>query len=429
MGKILLYGLLFFSAFLIFISPALAAIPYLANSLLQPQYIWRWVFEGIPIFKITAIYAILGALVLAAQGKIDWDLVKEKQNKYLIAILFLMHISHWLSPYEGVRVSVSPQIVLDTILSIFVMYFVLLVALSQKNIIKIFVLTFSICALYYVYWTNLAYFEQNWARFIQGRLAGPFRSPYRDGNVLSVLIVMFLPFVSLYAFVAKSKLLRFGSLLVIPFAWHSLVLMSSRAALLSSLITLLVVAFFLKSKKISIGIGLAFAVFLVYQGSLVLDRTTETISAAATEQERPVNPRLVSWSVGVDIAMEYPFLGAGVQMFEAAARDLYPGKTPHVAHNTFLNFSANTGLITGFLFLLILYSSIKRSIFHGLSDPDLRDPYFFALAASGSSLVGFLVCSVFLDLIIFEPFYVMLLINLAAHHFISKDCGSGRSDE
>jgi O-antigen ligase len=78
------------------------------------------------------------------------------------------------------------------------------------------------------------------------------------------------------------------------------------------------------------------------------------------EPEKPINPRLISWEAGLKLIPKYPILGAGVQKFEAATRAHFPGMTPHVAHNTFLNFSVNAGLPTGLLFLSLIYIGWKR---------------------------------------------------------------------
>ena len=117
---------------------------------------------------------------------------------------------------------------------------------------------------------------------------------------------------------------------------------------------------------------------------------------------------------------ENPIFGAGVQMFEAAVNEHLPGMTPHVAHNTFLNFSVNTGLVTGVIFLLLIYGSLVR--FRALlkSKLSLNKISLYALACSSIAIFGFFVCSMFLDLVIFEPFYIALAINLCAWH-VSKD--------
>lgn len=412
MGRFILYIAIVCAAFSLFAAPWITGLAYVANSLLQPQYIWFWVFQDIPIFRITAGLAILGLIFALAQKKASLEIYKNKQNFMILVIWIWMHLSHQFSPFSGSAASVSPDIVLSTINSILIMYFVLLPLCQSEKALKYLCYTFIMAGAYYIYWANAAYLNQEWYRFINDRLTGPHQSPYRDGNVLSTLIVMCLPFIILLYFRVEKLIFKAAIVLAVPLGWHAMVLFSSRAALLASVITLLLLAYVIRSKKANIVIGLSFVVFMAYQGALLLDRTAETVDSAKVQTDEPINPRLISWEAGLRLIPEYPLFGAGVQMFEAAVRANFPGMTPHVAHNTFLNFSANTGVLTGLLFLFLIYGAWRRLIIAKKMQKELSDIPYYALVASSVSILGFFVCSVFLDLIIFEPFYVVLMINL-----------------
>lgn len=412
MGRTLLLALLLIVSLSIFYVPWVAGIAYVANSLMQPQYIWPWIFDGIPIFRITAAFAILSFMIAFMQKKLDLSIYKEKQNILLMVLWLWMHLSNWLSPYKGTWASVSPELVLSTLNSIMIMYFVLLPLCNNEKAIKYLCYVFIGCGLYYTYWANNAYLSQEWYRFVQGRLTGPVGSPYRDANTLSTLIVMTLPILVLQYFRTKSRLIKLSIILAVPLAWHALILFSSRGALLATIITLLPTALVVKSKKFNAILITSFSLFLVYQGSLLLNRTTDTIELAATNVDEPINPRLVSWEAGLKLIPIYPLFGAGVQRFEAATRNHFPNMTPHVAHNTFLNFAANTGLPTGLIFLILIFTSVKRYFTVISKEIELSNVNYFATVSSSISLMGFFICSIFLDLIIFEPMYFALLLNL-----------------
>jgi len=286
----------------------------------------------------------------------------------------------------------------------------------NEKALKYLCYTFVAVGIYYVYWANSAYINQEWHKFFNNRLVGPSQSPYQDANVLSTLIVMCLPFIILLFFRVKSPIQKAGIILVVPLAWHAMILFSSRAALLASLISFLPLAYVLRSRKANIVIAMSFILFLFYQGSMLLDRATGTLESATVNAEEPINPRLVSWEAGLRLIPEYPIFGAGVQMFEAATSNHFPGKTPHVAHNTFINFAANTGLITGVLFLTLIYMAFSRLRFARKHELSLSDNCVFALTASSISIIGFFICSIFLDLIIYEPFYIALIINLISYN-------------
>jgi hypothetical protein len=429
MGRFLLFTLIIGAGFSLLFAPWIAGLAYVLNSLLQPQYIWPWIFEGIPIFRITAGLAILGSIFALSQKKADSEIYKDRQNLIILIIWFWMHLSHLLSSFKGAPVSVSPELVLGSINSIFIMYFALLPLLNNEKALKYLCYGFIFVGGYYVYWANSAYLNQEWYRFVNERLTGPYGSPYRDGNVLSTLIVMSLPFIILLFFRVKNKVFKGLILVSIPLAWHAIVLFSSRTALLASVISLLLTASVIKSKKVNILIASSFVVFMVYQGSLLIGRTTETIESSRVETNEPINPRLISWEAGLRLIPEYPVFGAGVQMYEAATRYHFPGMTPHVAHNTFINFSANTGILTGIMFLLLIYFSWQRLKYAKNTNGSFHDIYYYATIASSISLMGFFVCSIFLDLIIYEPFYIVLVINLIAWKGLEKTVNTTASTE
>ena len=420
MGRFLLFVLIFFTASTIFYMPWMAGVAYVINSLLQPQYLWPWVFQGMPIFKVVAALSIIAFFITLAQNKLSLGIYKEKQNAVILIIWTWMHISNILSPYKGEYVSVPPEVVLGTFNSIVIMYFILLPLLSDDRSLRWLCYSFIFVGAYYTYWANSAYIHQEWYRFSNNRLTGPYASPYADGNALSTLIVMCLPFIILYFFKSKNIVTKLAVLLCVPLAWHAIILFSSRAALLASIVTLLFIALAVKSKRFNVLIFTGFLAFMVYQGSLLVTRTSDTIEAAKIDANEPINPRLISWEVGLRLIPEYPVFGAGVQMFEAASRNHFPGMTPHVAHNTFLNFSANTGLLTGLMFLSLLFMAWKRLKNAKKFQTSFADFDYYATIASCISLLGFFVCSMFLDLIIYEPFYVVLMINLISWHSLSK---------
>jgi hypothetical protein len=301
-----------------------------------------------------------------------------------------------------------------------IMYFVIL-ALCQKEVaLKSLSYVFILVGIYYIYWANSAYFSQEWYRFINNRLEGPAGSPYQDANVLSTLIVMCVPFITFMFFRVKHTFLKILVVMMVPLAWHAIILFSSRAALLASVISLLVMAYVIRSVKVNIVMGAFFMLFMVFQGAMLLDRTNETIERNQTYADEPINPRVVSWGVGLRLIPIYPVFGVGVQMFEAAASDHFPGETPNVVHNTFLNFSANTGLLTGILFLGLIWLAWIRLKEARRMKVFFDDLDYYALVSSSTSIIGFFVCSMFLDLIIFEPFYIALIINLISYSRLSE---------
>ena len=420
MVKLALYLSLIISSFMMFNAPWIAALVYSIVSVMQPQYIWFWAFEDFSVFTVSAVITILAWFVQAFKGNIRWEVYKSGQFKGVVLLTIIFHISNALTPYETYFSLVSGDLVVDILTTIAIMYFFVLPLINDEDTIKFFGFMYIFVVVYYAYWANDHYLANNWSQFTMGRLLGPRGSPYADGNVTSIVLTSGLGFVMFGSRYFKKNWMKIGLLLTIPFIWHALILFASRGALISAPAVTLFFAMVVKSKVLNIGMAVGFVVMLVWQGGMLTERTTNTVEQAQSESsDKPLNPRLVSWSVGIDIAMEYPLLGAGPQRFQYASRDLYPGKSPHVAHNTFLNFAANTGLIAGFIYLSFFWISYKQFKYVKKRVPD-NSTFSYINFSCMSGLCGYFTGAFFLDLIIFEPFY-FLLVLISANYYLVKN--------
>jgi O-antigen ligase len=267
----------------------------------------------------------------------------------------------------------------------------------------------------------MQYFTSNWSQFVAGRLEGPAGSPYSDGNVFSVLYVIGLPFILFAIYQVDRTWQKALLILCIPLLWHALVLYASRGALLSAGVATIASAWMIKSKAFNVVLVAGFFVFVIDQGGQVISRASEAVQQSESGERKVVNPRIISWQVGLQLIGKHPITGVGPQRFLEASAFYFPGQTPHVAHNTFLNFSANTGLVTGFAFLSFFW--VARKMYRwNKSTLDERPNSFYTYVnkASFCGLIGFFVGALFLDLIIFEPFYFLLLIIVANNFALKK---------
>jgi len=429
MVKLGLYLALLASALCIFNAPWIAAFTYSIVSVMQPQYIWFWAFEDFSAFKASAGITIIAWVWHALQGNIRWDVYKTGQFKGMFGLFIIIHLSSLFTPFDSYYSAVSGDLVVDIFTTIFMMYFFVLPLINREDTIKYFGYMYIFIVVYYAFWANDHYFSNNWSMFDQGRLIGPRYSPYKDGNTASILLTSGMAFVMFGARYFKNKAVRYGLLLSIPFIWHALILFASRGALISAAAVTLFFALVVRSKFLNILIAIGFVGMLVWQGGMLMQRTSSTVSQAeAGNSEEPLNPRLRSWSVGIDIALKYPILGAGPQRFQYASNLLHPGKSPHVAHNTFLNFSANTGLIAGFIYLSFFYVSYKqfKEVRRMTQDNSVFD--YINLSCMGG-LIGFFFGAIFLDLIIFEPFYFLLVLISANYHLAKNSSKSNPTSE
>ncbi len=420
MVKILTFFAIVFSVSTIVSAPYIAALAYTTVSILQPQFVWFWAFDSFSIFKISAGIAIVAWFIHMFRGGINWSVYNNGIFYSMLILCVLYYLSDILTPFQTYRSSVSSELVINNYTIIVFMFFMVLGLIDSKKALNYMVYVVIAVTLYYTYWANMAYLESNWAQFTQSRLRGPSGSPYGDGNAFSILFVIGLPFVLFTIYRVDKTWQKALLLLSVPFIWHAMILCASRGALVSAGVSTLVAAGMIKSKSFNIALILGLALLLIDQGGVMVDRSVSTVRMAEAELDAPINPRILSWQVGADLAMKYPMLGVGPERFLEASRFHYPGKSPHVAHNTFLNFAANLGLLAGFIYLSFFWISWKMYKWNRDTLVDYPDQlHTYINKASISSLVGFFVGGLFLDLIIFEPFYFLLLI-MVVNNFLLK---------
>lgn len=406
-----------------FKSPWIAGVAYLAFGVMQPQYIWFWHFESLPFTpsKILAILAILSWLIAALNNKIDFDIYKRKQNLVLLVMWLWIHLSHLTTPFPGGAAYTGPELVLSTLNTIMILYFVCIGILTHQSGLKYMSILMAVLVTYYVYWSNDQYLSGNWSQFTQGRLRGPNYSVYRDENVFSTLFVVGMPFILYGFFYLKEKLLRYSPLMIIPLLWHSLFLIGSRGAMISTLIATLITSKLCPSKLFDKVIVIGFVVAMLTQGGAMLNRSSETYSQSQNEErEGALNPRLISWQHGLTFIIKHPITGVGVQKFQQATRVYFPSDTPYVAHNTFLQLAANSGILVGLLYLY-LFKLIYRDYRYCVNNDVKRYPLLdYSNKAIATSLAGFFISAIFLDLMIFEAFYYLLAMNIIKQYLFEK---------
>jgi hypothetical protein len=406
-----------------FKAPWVAAITYLAFGVMQPQYIWFWHFDGLPVSpsKLIAIFTILAWMIAAANKKIDFSVYKHKQSIVLLVMWIMFHLSHQFSPFEFYRAGTTADTVLSTLNTIMIMYFVTLPLITSEIALKYLCILMGILVTYYVYWSNDQYFSWNLSQFNKGRLMGPIKSIYKDENVFATVFMIGMPFLLFSFFYIKKWWLKYAIIMVVPLLWHSLFLTGSRGAMLATLVATFVASRLIRSKIFDKILIAGLIVAILTQGGSMLNRSTNTIEQSQNASStKPLNPRLVSWQHGLEIIKEYPLLGVGPQRFQHASRLYFPQDTPYVAHNAFLNFSANTGLLTGLLYLYLFwlaYKNYKYCVKNNIAQYSMLD---YINKVSITSLTGFFVCALFLDLIVFEGFYFLLSLNLAKQHIFEK---------
>lgn len=410
--------------------PQIGAFGYFVMSIMAPQFIWPWVFEGVPAFTLVAGSTILAFGLAVLTKKVDLSIYLHRQNILLMVMFVFVNMSVILTPFQDYRALTSSDLVLDVFNTIIIMYFVSLPLLAKEEHLKVITFMFIGVMIYYVYWSNDQYFNFNPKQFGFGmRLAGPLKGPYRDQNVFSTVFVVGMPFLLFGFFYFKNifvKALLAGSLL---FLWHSIFLTGSRGGLLSTAVATLFAYTLIKSRTFGILLIVGFIVALVDQGGQLMDRTTDTIESSQVESEKPIDPRIQSWITGTDLIKMYPIFGVGVQRFQQATRVHFPDRNPYVAHNTFFQFASNTGLICGIIFFYFYYMHYRNFRFARNNGVENYPFLHFLNNSIMTSLTGFYVAAMFLDLMIFEGFYFLLMIGLLRDYVFRQKLNESEQQE
>lgn len=416
------------SCLFIFNIPLIISSFYVLLSILQPTHVWKFDFTKFPFSYYTGLLiVVITSLYYFRNYKIGINILKDRVLLSLFSILILFYLSDHFSDFKSYRAGVGSKIVIDSLTTIVILYLCnSILILTSKNPIKsisFLVLIFILCSMYYIFWANDRYLSGNWSYFRQGRLLGTPSGPYKDGNVLSVLLVIAHSFFMVLIFNSRKLFVICLSLLAVISSWSAIFLFGSRGALIGLMFSIFYSLFLIKRSKnyfnesqdfiyklkiIKTIIISGFIYALFTQANTVIERSEELVDRDKTENTQPINPRIQSWNVGLKLTLDFPMLGVGPQRFQEASKIFYPGESIHVAHNTFLNFSANTGLITLCFYIYIILLSLKRT--------KLEERYCISrysipiLISSRVSLLSFCICAFFLDLIIFEPFYFIILV-------------------
>lgn len=396
--------------------PWIGAAAYYVLAIMQPQYVWPWIFESIRISLIITLVCAASFVIALVMGKVNIKILLHRQNILMLVIWIMVNASYHFSDFRfsaPVLYDLKAAFVLEYLNKAMAFYFI--GALLIDTIEKLIWLVYAVCAVvvFYVYWSNNVYLSGMMWRFGEfGRLGGP-SGLYADENAFALLFVVGLPMLYYIGLSAKNWIIRYAIWAIIPMLWHSIFLTGSRGAMLALGITSLYIAWKSYNKKLSIGLTAGLALALIYQGGVLVNRVEYTKEMADEPTVETLDPRLISWKVGGEMMLDHPFLGVGAGAFTRAF-PYYSETKVFVAHNTFIQFAADSGILAGLIYLYLFWLPWRRP--WTLSDTVKESPYAVAPYLGDmirASSLGFFICSMFLNLMLFETLYVILLMSLA----------------
>nr|WP_319393021.1 O-antigen ligase family protein [uncultured Desulfobacter sp.] len=427
MGKLILVLLIASTGCTTLRKPWIGIIAYYLLAILGPQYIWWWNFEGLRVSLIVALSTLSGIGISLFTTEKDYHFLLNRQNLWPALLWFFIVFSYHSGPYVSYfsHSGLSPTDLLHLSNTVFIFYFCASLEINQINKLHYLIIVFVVSTLYLTYWANDQYLSQNWSQFNLGRLRGPIGSTgsiYGDENAFAMVFVTGGPFVYYLGWQVKRLWLRWGLWATIPLSWHAVFLTGSRGGLLGIASVLLCVLLLSKKKIMAIPLLTFFLLFYQWQAGNVMDDRSQMISDY--QGDKSAEDRLMAWSCGFRMVQAHPLTGVGLGSFVSAMTS-FGGSRPMVAHNTFVQYVAESGIGAGFAYIAIILGFYLRSkkIWYWCKffpeDEEKRKIDLYS-RASTASFTGMVTCSLFLSLNNYEIFFVLLLFNNALYQICLK---------
>jgi probable O-glycosylation ligase (exosortase A-associated) len=229
-----------------------------------------------------------------------------------------------------------------------------------------------------------------------------------------MLFVMAVPFFYFLAQENKNKFIKIILYLLIPFAWHSVFLTGSRGGLVGLGVISLHIVYRSRKKLLGIiGIVGLVAAFITQGGELMKQRSDMIVDYRG---DPSAMGRIEAWTLASKMVADHPIFGVGLGNFTVAWKD-YKDTKPRVAHSTVIQIAAEDGIISALAFLTIFVIGAMdlRDVRKAAGDMVGTDPkqaehsLTIANALEGACL-GFFICGLFLNLGLYEIFYIYIMI-------------------
>ncbi len=405
---ILLYSLITITAVLTIARPWIGVIAYYVLALFYPQIIWPWIFYGIRVNFIISIITIVAFLKDLVFKGFNFSVLKSKQS-ILVLLLWLSIINSYLNnPYGPNNTDViiyNSQYLFSIFNKIFLFYFISICLVKSKLHLHLLLIVLMGTVLYFTYYANMTHLSGQF----HGRLPGPgVGGVYSDENVFAMIFIVAIPVFYFFGNYYKNWILKFGLWTAIPAAWHAIFLTGSMGGLLSLSVVMAFVALRSKKKIFIVAIPLLFILaFILQAGSYLKQKASQT--GAGVEQVTSAQTRFESWGAGLKMISAHPVTGVGPGNFIRAYSD-FSSTRPFVAHNTFVQLAAETGIISGLMYLLLGWSFLSSYFRQRKYDKEDFDPFLLATKESiTGAAIGFYASATFLNLATYEILYFLLV--------------------
>ena len=227
-----------------------------------------------------------------------------------------------------------------------------------------------------------------------------------DPNDTAMLLVAGIPLCLHHLFAARTVARKSLYLCSMVALLSGIILTGSRGGFVALLLIALLIFLRLPSLRLLLVGGILGGLFLVLAPQSYWDRMHTLVSGREKHQGKSLEHRLALQKIGVGIFLDHPVLGVGPGNFSPAFMERFqPGsggrfskttlgdrRTYAVAHNMFLEFFVENGMIGGFLLLAVFWRSIRGVLdldrSRGVTRGELGLGSAIALALAGMLFAG-----------------------------------------
>jgi O-antigen ligase len=384
-------------------------------TLLTPQTIWWWVFQGWRPSLWVTLPTMAGFAIAVVARTLDYSGFNTRLNKSVLLLWACFTLSYYTGPYVDVVNAFrfyDPAFVFSNLQKTYLAYFIGALLISEQKRLKFFCIPILVTSAYMTYWANAQYFLYH--KF--GRLHGPITPDglgiYSDENNFAVLFIVGAPFLYYFGRYLGKSPWKWAVWAIIPFSWHAVFLTASRGALLGIMATLAILVLRLEKRAVGVAFVILFACAFAWQAGDVMRSRTATITGY--KEETSANSRIEAWEAATGMMLAHPLTGVGVASFGQAFPS-FSDKEPRIAHNTFFQIGGEWGVVAAATYLFLFFSSINRLRKNGnaMRKLNLRGDdrlLYFLTEACLLALIGFFVCATFLSMQGYEVLYYLLAV-------------------
>ena len=211
-------------------------------------------------------------------------------------------------------------------------------------------------------------------------------SLFPDPHIASFFWGMTLPFALTFAvrFVSRARVFFFAASAIILIADIFTFSRGGYLALLVTLIISLILFFPIIVKKYAP--ALLCLLFILLAFVVIPNPIVSRLLSSFDLTDHSTSGRLRIWKEAADIIAKHPLVGVGLGNYSSEVKPSADYREPRYAHNILLDIAAETGIVNGIVFFLILAFSITRAF---------KSPSKPLKFAAGFSLLIFSVHSLF----------------------------------